>query len=339
MTKFWIVVGVVITVIVGASSISHAGYDEALLAYEKGDFKTALREFRALAKSGDPFAQYNLGVMYEFGQGVEADDTEAVKWYRRAANQNDGEAQHDLGLMYEAGNGVARSYNEARKWYRKAARNGAEKAPKSLARIKNLMSRARVRKLFSVLDGQRKVSAANAEPERECQAPDVTSQMIYHAEKVSFDLERQQHYVSAGRPLGWYYSPHKIRYETRIRRECLINLDFTINVFPIIQLHSDFKKKSKQCGRKVVLDHERRHSVIAKREFEKLATEIRERSADLFDDQRVANIEAVIAILDAELGKRFSANFSKQLNDAQEKFHNKLAERKIIFKNCAMVER
>ena len=32
-------------------------------------------------------AQYNLGVCYRDGTGVEKDDAEAVKWYRRAAGK------------------------------------------------------------------------------------------------------------------------------------------------------------------------------------------------------------------------------------------------------------
>ena len=46
-------------------------------------------------------AQYNLGVMYDNGDGVPQDYKEAVKWYRLAAEQGDASAQYNLGLMYE----------------------------------------------------------------------------------------------------------------------------------------------------------------------------------------------------------------------------------------------
>lgn len=39
------------------------------------------------AKKGDPEAQYNLGVMYENGNGVKQNYEEAIKWYRKAADQ------------------------------------------------------------------------------------------------------------------------------------------------------------------------------------------------------------------------------------------------------------
>ena len=62
-----------------------AGFDEGLAAYERGDYATALREWRPLAEQGNAKAQVNLGVMYETGQGVPQDYREAVAWYRGSA--------------------------------------------------------------------------------------------------------------------------------------------------------------------------------------------------------------------------------------------------------------
>ena len=45
----------------------------------------AFAEAKAKAEAGDAEAQYNLGLMYANGQGVEQDDKEAVKWWRKAA--------------------------------------------------------------------------------------------------------------------------------------------------------------------------------------------------------------------------------------------------------------
>ena len=41
------------------------------------------------AEAGSAQAQYNLGLMYDNGEGVPEDDGEAVKWYRKAAEQGD----------------------------------------------------------------------------------------------------------------------------------------------------------------------------------------------------------------------------------------------------------
>ena len=44
-------------------------------------------ETKALAEKGDASAQYNLGLMYIRGHGVEQDFNEAFKWTKKAADQ------------------------------------------------------------------------------------------------------------------------------------------------------------------------------------------------------------------------------------------------------------
>ena len=56
-------------------------------AYGNGDYATALRLYRPLADKGNAEAQYNLGFMYDKGQGVPQEYAVAVKWYRLAADQ------------------------------------------------------------------------------------------------------------------------------------------------------------------------------------------------------------------------------------------------------------
>ena len=76
------------------------------------------------AEKGVVEAQYNLGVCYEFGKGVEKDLSEAVKWYRKAAEQGDAMAQYNLGILYFEGSGVDKNLPEAAKWFRKSAEQG-----------------------------------------------------------------------------------------------------------------------------------------------------------------------------------------------------------------------
>ena len=64
-----------------------AGWNEGVLAYFRGDYATAFREMKPLAEQGHASAQYNLGIMYEKGQGVPQDYAEAVKLFRKAAEQ------------------------------------------------------------------------------------------------------------------------------------------------------------------------------------------------------------------------------------------------------------
>ena len=106
MTKPWhslsIVVGLVLTLATPVLADYQAGVD----AYERGDYDTALKEWRPLAEQGDALAQFNMGVMYEQGKGVPQDYQEAGRWFRLAAEQGDALAQAVLGLMYDLGQGV-----------------------------------------------------------------------------------------------------------------------------------------------------------------------------------------------------------------------------------------
>ncbi len=118
----------IIVFVLGFASPVWADFQAGLVAHSRGDYATALREFRPLAEQGDADAQFNLGVMYSHGQGVPQDYAEAVKWYRKAAEQGVADAQFNIGVKYDNGEGVPQDYAEAVKWYRKAAIQGQLKA-------------------------------------------------------------------------------------------------------------------------------------------------------------------------------------------------------------------
>ena len=59
---------------------AQAGFKHGVAAYKRGDYATALREFRPLAEQGNAAAQYSLGVIYDEGYGAPENDVEAVKW-------------------------------------------------------------------------------------------------------------------------------------------------------------------------------------------------------------------------------------------------------------------
>ena len=107
-------------------------FEEGGLAFQSGDYKTALRLWRPLAEQGKALAQVNLGVMYTEGRGVPQDDAEAIKWYRLAAAQGDAFAQFNLGIMYANGRGVPQDDAEAVKWFRLAAEQGNASAQYNL---------------------------------------------------------------------------------------------------------------------------------------------------------------------------------------------------------------
>ena len=108
------------TVTSGHSADFYKGY----LAYIKGDYTAALRDWKPLAQQGDADAQKSLGLMFEEGRGVAQNYKTAVKWYRLAAEQAHIKAQYHLAVMYEDGQGVVRDYVYAYMWYIVAANNG-----------------------------------------------------------------------------------------------------------------------------------------------------------------------------------------------------------------------
>lgn len=102
------------------------------MAYQENDFKKALEEFTPLAKNGHAMAQFYLGLLYGFGEGVEKDLVTAVRWWRLAAEQGNTAAQSNLGFMYKYGNGVSPDPVQAYMWSKVASMGGAAFADENL---------------------------------------------------------------------------------------------------------------------------------------------------------------------------------------------------------------
>ena len=64
-----VILGVALLVASGGSGYAQ-DFQKGFEAAQKGDFATALREWRPLAEQGNAVAQSNLGAMYHEGQGV-----------------------------------------------------------------------------------------------------------------------------------------------------------------------------------------------------------------------------------------------------------------------------
>ena len=96
-----------------AAGPAWCGLDEAVAAYQTGNYAAALAEFRLLAEQGDAAAQYNLAVMYEHGEGVPQSPAMAAMWYWKSAEQGTDLAQYNLGVLYEHGLGVPQDTGKA----------------------------------------------------------------------------------------------------------------------------------------------------------------------------------------------------------------------------------
>lgn len=106
-------------------SINPLSYEE----YKEASFELVSEH----AHLGFPEAENRLGVMYNYGEGVQRDDVEAVKWYRKAAEQGNMFAQFSLSHQYEYGFSVEKDETKAFNWLRKSAQQGYGKAQNFLA--------------------------------------------------------------------------------------------------------------------------------------------------------------------------------------------------------------
>ena len=81
------------------------------------------------ASRGEPDAQFMLGNLY-FTGAVEFDQNQewGIKWFLRAANQGYAKAQFALGYCYEFGEGAEQNQAEALFWYDAAYNNGDQEA-------------------------------------------------------------------------------------------------------------------------------------------------------------------------------------------------------------------
>ncbi len=124
-----------------APSGARADFKTGWEAYEKADFATALKEWTAAAEGGDSLAQYNIGVLYDEGKGVERSHTEAVGWWLKAAKnglaaaQGLARSQYTLGKMYIYGLGVPKHEKKAAEWITKAAMQGDARAQYNLGKF------------------------------------------------------------------------------------------------------------------------------------------------------------------------------------------------------------
>ena len=100
----------------GSDDSRLVNFDDAVDAFERGDYDAALPGFLSAAEAGYVAAQYNLALMYRRGLGVPQDPAKAAEWYLRTARQGDARAQLAIGLMYAEGLGVPQDYVQAHMW-------------------------------------------------------------------------------------------------------------------------------------------------------------------------------------------------------------------------------
>jgi TPR repeat protein len=82
---------------------------------------------RRAAEQGNVEAQWQLGLLYASGEGLDLNFVEAASWIERAAEQGFVRAQSVLAWLYANGLGVEHDDGKAGYWYRRAAEQGSAK--------------------------------------------------------------------------------------------------------------------------------------------------------------------------------------------------------------------
>ncbi|MBL4616190.1 MAG: sel1 repeat family protein [Robiginitomaculum sp.] len=106
--------------------------DQGVELYNQGKFNEAFVIFSSRAEAGNAAAQYNLGVMYDNGFGVEQSDAKAIEWYQRSADQGYAAAYNNLGVLYLNGQGVRQSNRKSFSLIEKSAELGFSEAQYNL---------------------------------------------------------------------------------------------------------------------------------------------------------------------------------------------------------------
>ena len=116
MTKFLLHIPLLIGLLLATPAWAdfQAGYD----ASQRGDYETALAEFRPLAEQGDASPQYNLGVMYANGAGVPQNYVLAYMWANLAASTGSEKAGKNRDILARSmtPNQLAEAQKLAREW-------------------------------------------------------------------------------------------------------------------------------------------------------------------------------------------------------------------------------
>lgn len=108
--------------------------DSRLLFGQARRERDALCRLVAKARLGNADAQFELGLRYQLGRGVEADLWPSAKWYRRAANQSHGRALNNLAGLLLAGYSVKHDPVAAAVLFDRAAKAGDAMADNNLTK-------------------------------------------------------------------------------------------------------------------------------------------------------------------------------------------------------------
>jgi TPR repeat protein len=108
-----------------ASELNERGFQK----YLEQDYSAAVSLLEEASALGSGEADCHLGVIYELGKGVIADQEVAFRHFKRSAERGNSGGQYRLGRCYHEGIGTKIDKKVALQWYRRAAGQDNRLAP------------------------------------------------------------------------------------------------------------------------------------------------------------------------------------------------------------------
>ncbi len=109
-------------------------WNQGVARYKAGDHAGAARLILQSAQAGNPTATYEMGYLYENGDGIPKNMAEAARWYMKGASMGECQSEAAVGQLYEDGNQVQDNWIEAAKWYQKSAAQSCKAGESRLGR-------------------------------------------------------------------------------------------------------------------------------------------------------------------------------------------------------------
>ena len=99
----WFFIG---SIILGASScamnsLNSLNLREGIYNFKQQNYRTAFVRLMPEAEKGNPDAQYAVGYMYYYGEGVVEDKKKAAKWINKAAKAGNQDAIEAAKLLWQ----------------------------------------------------------------------------------------------------------------------------------------------------------------------------------------------------------------------------------------------
>ena len=107
-----------------AAQVQAGPIEDAVASKSRGDFAAALSQFKSLANTGNPRAQFELSLLYLTGKGVKSDTRQAMRWLKQSAVRGYQPAQSNLGVVFGRGRYLPQDEVKAYIWASIAATSG-----------------------------------------------------------------------------------------------------------------------------------------------------------------------------------------------------------------------